>query len=999
MLDLTKDILIPITAPSLTTEEYGKHIEEVFDNIWKNFQTIINLDYLKGSQGDSIITKTAKLNDISDIDVTKSWGQIIEDVIRFEYDSDLLRSISDGKITITPFSYLYNELGDFNPNIQLTLIYKKDNNTEEEILVSSLPFIYLDQRFNHKIISLVDSTQYDGIEDCTCILNIENGEFKLLKTYPTLYYDKNNGNFCWKINSTETGLLARGPMGIEGRSAKCHVIKCKDTITNNSIIYNKLYIFDKDLNTEDKWTPINKNSASKYDIQPGDLSFILVEKNPGDVTSNYDFYISNILYDENANEDKQYYTIISDNSIYTQFLTKNFKSFLSNINIFAQDEDSLKGLYIPICPGNPDKVDFVHMICATPTSTDLGASSEITSENINFNIIPTTNLNNVNSETVQVQRAAKIYNINDTYDEKNLITINYKLKHNQYDSLKQQLGLNDEDMCELLMFLYGEYEKNIDYIKNLVSSSSPVYTWIDNDDKYYISNSLNLYNNSDIEICRLDQLSKNIYSYKVFENESYILNTTLLNNEDYEDSVSLNFGYNNVYFGSKSSVDSEADVNVNINGNLHSSSLYSNNININNANIDRLNSSEVSSSHIVSEAIESIDLKTNNIEAFKITGGYNEDKEIPVNNIYVNDIESTSIKSDVINTKNDDGTGTITTDTISSTNNYTDHIIATDGKISAGNLYNFFAGPDVEDENQTPSTDDTIKVKKGVGPTRYEKTGEWYASINDHNIRKDTIIFSIKASDYGSNVKSLKFTGEYPIYAIYSSYKYRRTRATGDKPWFYQYTGRLQMYIEYYKNKQDNSYQYKTFYTIPQFKHTTYWGDKDVEYTNVLASVFSSEDINTIQSIFRDYFIKQVSVKVVGQTEKTAGFEKPYELDRYGAGFEASGVKSTDGCGDRRLIIGIRNPDFKITNLTNDSTASSVVHTYRQELAVEYDNPKYTAGNTAGYPKLFLNNSKFIIKFGSADNAKIVFELKDEKPRIVIGKYIFTGETYNNGTT
>ena len=139
----------------------------------------------------------------------------------------LFGDVYDKNNTIDETSQDYNKNGCHQfPVIpqagSITFINKVHNEIHEHI--SSLAYVYHDPRF---VVSLssIDADEYKNAEDMSCVLywtpgeNGEDGDFKVVQAFPTLYYDDDIGQFCWKINGQKTGLIARGPAGADGSSS------------------------------------------------------------------------------------------------------------------------------------------------------------------------------------------------------------------------------------------------------------------------------------------------------------------------------------------------------------------------------------------------------------------------------------------------------------------------------------------------------------------------------------------------------------------------------------------------------------------------------------------------------------------------------------------------------------------------------------------------------------------------------------------------------------
>ena len=257
-----------ISAPALSSVTYGKDIDDVFNNINENFEKLVNSDFLRGQQGESLLIEKCDLSDVN----WKSVLNAIKEAIYFKYENSSygalapLTYIDNNKTyTIQWYDNLINKSSD-NRNVinmvrALTEKLDKDGKFEGTYIkenVSSLPFIIKDARFsklfdikqdlsdNNKLLERIDVScviQFTGMiknpyrspisgtnnflasiddPDYKAAGNYDTREyvmnFEILDIFPTLYYDTTQQNFCWKVWGDQTGIIANGPKGEEGKS-------------------------------------------------------------------------------------------------------------------------------------------------------------------------------------------------------------------------------------------------------------------------------------------------------------------------------------------------------------------------------------------------------------------------------------------------------------------------------------------------------------------------------------------------------------------------------------------------------------------------------------------------------------------------------------------------------------------------------------------------------------------------------------------------------------
>lgn len=212
--------LIPIISPSLASTEYGRDLKEQFDNINNNFEILSNRDFIKGDDGKSI--------DVRVIDLSLEESKVFLDKLK--------NAICDIKNPNT-FPINIKEIGKDNKNqpiYEQVTIFDSFKNPgkliciyKEDVLLEVMPYVFIDERFKHTYID--DLEQFNDKVDYSCILKLgPDGEFVSIQNFPTLYYDTEYSTFCWKINGIESGLVAKGPKGNDGKSSQLLTISIND---------------------------------------------------------------------------------------------------------------------------------------------------------------------------------------------------------------------------------------------------------------------------------------------------------------------------------------------------------------------------------------------------------------------------------------------------------------------------------------------------------------------------------------------------------------------------------------------------------------------------------------------------------------------------------------------------------------------------------------------------------------------------------------------------
>lgn len=222
-------IIIPIITPELQDSNYGEKINEQFDNINRNFESLASLPFIKGEKGEGI--------KVFNVELDQSKNQPLEPLIY------------DGKVPMTP-AYIcskileYSALGVINDNLQevggisrgdflngshITLLYYTENG--KNILSSIHPYVFKDARFYN--ISNENPDGYVDAIDTSCIVCYQEKSrdeeesrdgWTILSNIPKLYYDKKLKTFCWKLNGSETGIIATGPKGESGARGNLRLV-------------------------------------------------------------------------------------------------------------------------------------------------------------------------------------------------------------------------------------------------------------------------------------------------------------------------------------------------------------------------------------------------------------------------------------------------------------------------------------------------------------------------------------------------------------------------------------------------------------------------------------------------------------------------------------------------------------------------------------------------------------------------------------------------------
>jgi hypothetical protein len=290
---------------------FGNGLNERLEQIDDNFQSIITSEYLKGDSGVSFgyatFDSTEDPTDIYDIhDIPITYEMVMRE--------------------------LQNVIGKDIDDFSFTFIYEIING--KKIVKSSLPFIYYDP-------AIYGINQNLDQEDKSGVIIYDNGEFKKLNAFPTIYYNEEDDAFYWKINGIETKLAATGPKGERGFNSSANIVKFLPEI--GKVNDQEVYIIDEFLYEDGEnyvWLSTSDNKASE--ILKNNGPCLGIYKNE---SSNIEVIIGpvNIGVLDNDNIEIYYATKYASVNIETSLNLTNLDNLLSQIS----SHDTLKYLYVP----------------------------------------------------------------------------------------------------------------------------------------------------------------------------------------------------------------------------------------------------------------------------------------------------------------------------------------------------------------------------------------------------------------------------------------------------------------------------------------------------------------------------------------------------------------------------------------------------------------------------------------------------------------------------
>lgn len=280
-----------------------------------------------------------------------------------------------------------------SPLVRMFAIHDIDTDTTTNICATQLYYFY-DARIG-SIQLLDDKYTANDFTDYTSFITISSeknadGDYEINGTYtmsksqdlPTMYYDNDAQEFCWKMNGIETNITAQGVKGDKGDSAGCWFCRgVADTIQENTdpMISVRLTTYYTTNETGDLM--LRSVTAEDCEIKNGD--FVCVDVYNSDTTNNstyFDTIFGNVEVGTQVTGDsavlvyrvvRPYYTSVmsminNSPTLFYDYLTRI--STRSSGNLLP---DTLHGLFIPSTyqgrPTNPEP--FLHAINVYPRSS------------------------------------------------------------------------------------------------------------------------------------------------------------------------------------------------------------------------------------------------------------------------------------------------------------------------------------------------------------------------------------------------------------------------------------------------------------------------------------------------------------------------------------------------------------------------------------------------------------------------------------------------------
>lgn len=284
-----EDILKNITAPDLTTVDYGKAINEQFSNIDENFKKIANHEFLKGEKGDSLKIKNIKI-----IENNELYNALLS-AIKNEFEPETSENTESSEETLSWLDSVngYN-WDDSLGELSIPMIYSVDSITKVETYICSVGVVsFFDNRFSaNSIKNASDLSVFENKIDTTCLISFDRDEkndwmCNINKSFPRLTY-KNN-SFYWVINNDDTIIKATGIKGDTGNNAVLHIGKIE--VESGKIQGEELYEITA-LFIEKDWVAIG--DVEEGSIKANDPIIVYILDKDTELNS---YFIGNVIED------------------------------------------------------------------------------------------------------------------------------------------------------------------------------------------------------------------------------------------------------------------------------------------------------------------------------------------------------------------------------------------------------------------------------------------------------------------------------------------------------------------------------------------------------------------------------------------------------------------------------------------------------------------------------------------------------------------------------
>jgi microcystin-dependent protein len=273
--------LARIVAPSINDTDYANKMATAFTNINDNFKKIASLPFLQGLQGDSyelkeyhVFEKLSSSQDelkLGNAVLTEEGAVLINAIFNTNFkNGDSLFNLKENTEfilnTVSAFDSFIEGDKIINNSIYFYVITDDSGDVIQNSKHLGQYFYFIDGRvkelgnayYNDNKTKLINFNDYTGFFQ----YNPENQSYFKVEIVPTLYYDKDKNDICWKFNNSKTGISAIGATGANGKDTTFYYVL---TDVNSS---TELSGEIKQVFVENKWVSISElDKEADFNLQ------------------------------------------------------------------------------------------------------------------------------------------------------------------------------------------------------------------------------------------------------------------------------------------------------------------------------------------------------------------------------------------------------------------------------------------------------------------------------------------------------------------------------------------------------------------------------------------------------------------------------------------------------------------------------------------------------------------------------------------------------------
>ena len=227
-----KTQLTRINVPAITDARYIEGMSDAFDKINDNFKKIASLPFLQGVQGDSYQLEEYKIWD--DWLITEDGKVLLDSIfgkdvtVKGNSFDKIRECIGEDLAGTSPIDFFKNGNDIVNNSLYFYVIKDDTGNVIEKQLGQY--YYFIDGRLKDIGNVYNDGVSLNGFNDYTGFYQYKydsenNSKYVKVEILPTIYYDQNKNDICWKFNGNKTGISAIGVKGADGKDADLLIVR------------------------------------------------------------------------------------------------------------------------------------------------------------------------------------------------------------------------------------------------------------------------------------------------------------------------------------------------------------------------------------------------------------------------------------------------------------------------------------------------------------------------------------------------------------------------------------------------------------------------------------------------------------------------------------------------------------------------------------------------------------------------------------------------------